>query len=61
MEPCNTFSTVKVFSTSSKFKDALGDKITEWLRNSTCEIVDTVITQSSDSAYHCLSVIFFLK
>lgn len=55
------FTGAKVFSTSSKFKDALGDKVTDWLRMANVQVVDTVVTQSSDSSYHCLSITVFYK
>ena len=38
----------------------LGDRITEWLRqHDTFEIVDTIVTQSSDEAFHCLVISLF--
>ncbi|MED5463619.1 MAG: hypothetical protein VX699_03115 [Myxococcota bacterium] len=56
------FDAVKVFSaTKHKERDELGEKITRWLsdREDSIEIVDTVIRQSSDSEYHCLSITIF--
>ena len=56
------FEAVKVFSaTKHKERDELGEKITRWLngRLDSIEIVDTVIRQSSDSEYHCLSITIF--
>ena len=56
------FDAVKVFSaTKHKERDELGEKITRWLsdREHSVEIVDTVIRQSSDSEYHCLSITIF--
>jgi hypothetical protein len=56
------FEAVKVFSaTKHKDRDELGEKITRWLsdRQDSIEIVDTVIRQSSDSEYHCLSITIF--
>jgi hypothetical protein len=56
------FEAVKVFSaTKHKDRDELGEKITRWLsdRLDSIEIVDTVIRQSSDSEYHCLSITIF--
>ena len=56
------FDAVKVFSaTKHKERDELGEKITRWLsdRADSVEIVDTVIRQSSDSEYHCLSITIF--
>ena len=41
-------------------RDSLGDKITAWLRdNPNCEVVDTIVTQSSDEAFHCLAITLF--
>ncbi len=57
------FDGVKVFSTTlARDRDALSDRITAWLRqNPQIEIVDTVVTQSSDKEFHCLSLIFFYR
>ncbi len=55
------FNGVKVFSaTMAPERDALGDKITNWLRNHPgVDIVDTIVTQSSDEAFHCLAITLF--
>jgi len=38
----------------------LGDKVTAWLaHNPGVRVVDTVIRQSSDAAFHCLTIILF--
>ena len=59
------FDGVKVFTASKqKDREELGEVITRWVgRNSAeIEIVDKVVTQSSDSEYHCISVsIFYTK
>lgn len=54
---------VKVFScTMAKERDLLGEKVTEWLRaNPALELVETVVRQSSDSEFHCLSITVFYK
>lgn len=55
------FNGVKVFS-ATKFmdRDALGERITRWLDdNRGITIIDKVVTQSSDSEFHCLSVTLF--
>jgi len=56
-----TFNGVKVFSaTMQQDRNVLGDKITEWLaRHPQLRVVDTVIRQSSDASFHCLTVILF--
>jgi hypothetical protein len=55
------FSGVKVFSaTQQQHRDALGERITGWLREHPgLRIVDKVITQSSDAAFHCMSITLF--
>lgn len=54
---------VKVFSaTKALEREALGEKITAWLdRHRDYEIVDTVIRQSSDNQFHCLSITLFYR
>ena len=56
-----TFSGVKVFSaTKAKEREELGETITRWLRaNPDLEVVDRVVTQSSDDEFHCLTIILF--
>jgi hypothetical protein len=55
------FSGVKVFTaTMAQERESLGDKITEWLRNNEgVKVVDKIVTQSSDNAFHCLSITLF--
>lgn len=57
------FNAVKVFSaTKARARGELGERITEWLRNNPgVEIVDVVVTQSSDQEFHCLSITVFYK
>ena len=57
----NTFNGVKIFSaTMAQDRDRLGERITDWIReHSDFEIVDTVVTQSSDEAFHCLVISLF--
>jgi hypothetical protein len=59
----NTFNGVKTFSaTMAKARDALGDQVTAWLASApNREVVDTVITQSSDEAFHCLAITIFYR
>ncbi len=55
------FNGVKVFSaTMAQEREQLGEKVTEWLRaNPQVEVVDTVVTQSSDEAFHCIAITLF--
>lgn len=52
---------VKIFSaTKAREREELGETITDWIhRNPGIEIVDKVVTQSSDNEFHCLSVTLF--
>lgn len=57
------FTGVKVFSaTRAKDREELGDVITRWLRgNVGVEVVDKVVTQSSDREFHCLTITIFYR
>lgn len=57
------FTGVKVFSaTRAKDREELGDVITRWLRgNVGIEVVDKVVTQSSDREFHCLTITIFYR
>jgi len=54
---------VKVFSaTKARDREALGEFITDWIRNHPdYEIVDKIVTQSSDTEFHCLTITLFYK
>jgi hypothetical protein len=58
-----TFSGVKVFSaTKAKERDELGETVTRWLRaNADLEVVDRVVSQSSDDEFHCFSIVLFYR
>ena len=57
------FTAVKVFSaTMAAERDQLGEKITNWLHaNQGVEVVDKIVTQSSDEAFHCLAITLFFN
>jgi len=57
------FSGVKVFSaTKAKEREELGESITRWLQaNADLEVVDRVVSQSSDNEFHCLTVVLFYR
>lgn len=61
------FNGVKVFcATMVAQRQGLGDEVTRWLEEARSqragfEIVDIVVTQSSDQAYHCISTTIFYK
>jgi hypothetical protein len=52
---------VKVFSaTKAKEREDLGEQITAWIRDNPGNIIkDTVVSQSSDNEFHCLSIVIF--
>ena len=54
---------LKVFSaTKAKEREVLGERITEWIsKNPSVDIIDKVITQSSDSEFHCLTITLFFS
>jgi hypothetical protein len=55
------FNAVKVFSaTMAPERDNLGEKVTSWLRaHPGVQVTDTIVTQSSDAAFHCLAITVF--
>jgi len=57
------FTGVKVFSaTKAKEREELGETITRWLKaNPDVDLVDKVVSQSSDNEFHCLSIVVFFK
>jgi hypothetical protein len=57
------FTGVKVFSaTKAKDREELGESVTRWIRsNGNLEIVDRVVTQSSDDEFHCLTIVVFYR
>jgi hypothetical protein len=58
-----SFTGVKVFSaTKAREREELGETITRWIRsNAGLEIVDRVVTQSSDDEFHCLTIVLFYR
>ena len=57
------YDAVKVFSaTKAADREALGDKLTSWLTSKRdVSILDTVVRQSSDQQFHCLSILVFYR
>jgi hypothetical protein len=56
------FHVVKVFTaTRAADRESLGEKLTSWLRaHPEYRVVRTIVTQSSDKSFHCLSITLFL-
>ena len=57
------FTGVKVFSTTlARDRESMGEQITRWIKdNPSFQIVDKVVTQSSDKEFHCLTITLFYK
>lgn len=55
------FNGVKVFSaTKARERESLGERLTDWLdQHPQFKVVDTVVTQSSDQEFHCLTITVF--
>ncbi len=58
-----SFTGVKVFSaTKAREREELGETVTRWIRsNPDLELVDRVVTQSSDDEFHCLTIVLFYR
>jgi hypothetical protein len=57
------FDGVKVFSaTKARDREELGDVITRWLvENPNVKVHEKIVTQSSDSQFHCLTITLFYR
>ncbi len=62
-ESDEVFTSVKVFSaTKARERESLGETLTSWLRSHPeLEVVDKIVTQSSDTEFHCLAITLFLR
>ena len=58
-----SFTGIKVFSTTlARDREQMGETITKWLKdNQNLEIVDKMVTQSSDKEFHCLTITLFYR
>jgi len=58
-----SFTGVKVFSTTlARDRENMGENITKWLKeNPNVDVVDRVVTQSSDKEFHCLTITLFYR
>ncbi|MFO0576619.1 MAG: hypothetical protein U1A78_21645 [Polyangia bacterium] len=63
MSDKNQFNGVKIFSaTMAQERDQLGEKVSQWLADHPqLRVVDTIVTQSSDEAFHCLAITLFYR
>lgn len=55
------FNGVKIFSaTMFADREQLGEKVTAWLATGhRRKLTDIIVTQSSDAAFHCLTITIF--
>jgi hypothetical protein len=45
-------------ATKARDRDLLGERVTDWIRtHPKCEVVDKLVLQSSDSEFHCLTIV----
>ena len=53
----------KVFTaTKAREREDLGESVTRWLRdNPDVRVTNKVVTQSSDSEFHCLTITLFYE
>ena len=56
MLACKTFSTTMV-----REREKLGERITDWLRKGKRKVIDYNVLQSSDSEFHCLTVVLWYE
>src|SRR5262249_30297688 len=61
--PAHKFNGVKIFSaTMFPQRQQLSDVVTQWLAGRPdLEVVDIVVTQSSDAAFHCVTISVFYR
>ena len=57
------YTGIKVFTaTKARERGGLGESVTRWIRaNPECEIVNALVTQSSDREFHCLTITVFYR
>jgi hypothetical protein len=57
------FTGMKIFSTTlARDREQMGETITRWLNdNAALEVVDKIVTQSSDKEFHCLTITLFYR
>jgi hypothetical protein len=58
-----TMMGAKVFTaTKARDRDGLGEVLTRWIQdNPKVQIIDKVVTQSSDREFHCISITIFYE
>ncbi len=62
LQPNVMFNAVKIFSATMLADRAqLGEKVTGWMADHAGKITEMVVTQSSDSEFHCLAITVFYR
>ena len=63
MACCEPFDGVKIFSaTKARDREDLGTHITAWIQDHRdIDVIDKVVTQSSDREFHCLTITLFFR
>ena len=57
-----SFEGVKIFSaTKAREREEISNRINDWLASNDVEVVDDIVTQSSDREFHCLTITLFYK
>lgn len=52
----------KVFSaTMAKEREILGERVTDFIKQHVQEVLSTEVRQSSDEAFHCLTIVLWYK
>jgi hypothetical protein len=47
-------------ATKTKTREALGERVTAWLRSHPNDMIESaVVRQSSDAEFHCLTIVLF--
>lgn len=56
------FDTVKVFSgTTNAARSSIGERVAEWFQTQpSLRLVDAAVVQSSDSRFHCFTIVLFI-
>jgi hypothetical protein len=56
------WNAVKVFSgTTSHSRADLGERVTAWMRENKVQVVEARVLQSSDMAFHCITIVVFYQ
>lgn len=56
------YNAVMIFSaTMAREREQLGDRISNWIKQTQPDIIDCVVKQSSDSQFHCITLVFFYR